>query len=315
MKIFVIVVLLMMMVINGCSSGFRTDVGVQVDYGNKPPVKITETSTYTYSIVPNYVFNETKTAYVGATMIRVEDAVINTVVKDIEEDLISWDDYMLPVSFEVRGKFQGRKMADDDNEVKVMKYNADTLAKILGSVHGEDSRYLVIAPGAENSKLRYLVDKNGFLVANKFIKVGYANWLYDDPEMIIVPSVVKFPELSQSRENKLTKNKQEVNRTLIKAQPVPEINFELIYGGLDATGLHVVYREYTKDGMARQAFYQNLNYEKNAKIIRFKNTKFDIVSADNQKIVFKVLEDDIKNLEATGNALLPKPEVTKKLKN
>lgn len=313
MKLIVMAFMLMMMVINGCS-GFNTDIGVQVNYGDKTPVKVTETSTYTYSIAPNYVFNETKTAYVGATMIRVEDAVINTVVKDIEENLISWDDYMLPVSFEVRGKFQGRKMADDDGEVKVMKYHADTLAKILGSVPGEDSRYLVIAPGPENSKLRYLIDKNGFLVANKFIKEGAANWLYDDPEMTITPSVVKFPELSQSRENKLTKSKQEVNRTLIKAQPVPEINFELIYGGLDATGLHVVYREYTKDGMARQAFYQNLNYEKNAKIIRFKNTKFEIISADNQKIIFKVLEDDVKSLETTGNALLPKPKVTK-LKN
>jgi hypothetical protein len=303
--------MLMMMVINGCS-GIRTDIGVQVDYGDKPPVKITETSTYTYSIATNYIFYETKTAYVGATMIRVEDAVINTEVKDIEEDLIGWDDYMLPVSFEVRGKFQGRSMADDDSEFKVMKYNSNTLAKILGSVQIEDGRYLVIAPGPKNSKLRYLVDKNGFLVTNKFIKEGFANWLYDDSEMTITPSVVRFPELSQLKENKLTKSKQEINRTLIKAQPVPEINFELIYGGLDATGLHVVYREYTKDGMARQAFYQNLNYEKNAKIIRFKNTKFEIVNADNQKIVFKVVEDDIKSLEAVGNALLPKPKVTKK---
>jgi hypothetical protein len=285
---------------------------VQVNYGEQPPVKITETSTYTYSISPNYVFNEPREAFVGATMIRVEDAVINTVVKDIEEDLIGWDDYKLPVSFEIRGKFQGRTMADDDSEVKVMKYNSNSLAKILGSVQREDSRYLVIAPGPENSKLRYLVDKNGFLVANKFIKESFVNWLYDDPEMTITPSVVKFPELSQSRENKSTRSKQEVNRTLIKAQPVPEINFELIYGGLDGTGLHVVYREYTKDGMARQAFYQNLNYEKNAKIIRFKNTRFEIVSADNQRIVFKVVEDDIKSLEAAGNALLPKPRVTKK---
>ena len=87
---------------------------------------------------------------------------------------------------------------------------------------------------------------------------------------------------------------------------IPEVNYELIYGGKDSAGLHITYREYTSEGLAKQAFYQNLNYENNANTIQFKNTNIKILSSDNGKITFKVLEDDFAVLEKIGNAELSK---------
>lgn len=65
-------------------------------------------------------------------------------------------------------------------------------------------------------------------------------------------------------------------------------NFEIIYTGKSDRALTLVYREYTPDDMARPAFTQNLTYDADAKSIRFKSMKIDVISATNERIEFRV---------------------------
>lgn len=71
------------------------------------------------------------------------------------------------------------------------------------------------------------------------------------------------------------------------------INQELIYSGIAAGAIKLTYREYTKDDMARPAFYQETSYELGAKTIRFKNIKIQVHEATNELIRFTVLEDGL----------------------
>jgi hypothetical protein len=85
-------------------------------------------------------------------------------------------------------------------------------------------------------------------------------------------------QLSHEREYKInTKNGYE--------------NYEIIYNGVNASGLNLTYREFSPDGLARVAFFQNLTYEKSAKIITFKRYKIEIESASSESIVYSVLND------------------------
>lgn len=69
------------------------------------------------------------------------------------------------------------------------------------------------------------------------------------------------------------------------------MRYELIYTGCIGDNITMVYREYTADDMARPAFSQNLSYSTKQRRIRFQNLSIEIISADNEKIKFKVLSD------------------------
>ena len=68
-------------------------------------------------------------------------------------------------------------------------------------------------------------------------------------------------------------------------------NYELLYTGVSATGLNLTYREFSPDGLARVAFFQNLTYEAGAKSITFKKFRIAVEKATSESITFKVLAD------------------------
>jgi hypothetical protein len=68
-------------------------------------------------------------------------------------------------------------------------------------------------------------------------------------------------------------------------------NFEVLYTGTNASALTLTYREFSPEGMARVAFFQNLTYEANAKVVTFKKYRMAIDRATSEKITFTVLED------------------------
>ena len=72
-------------------------------------------------------------------------------------------------------------------------------------------------------------------------------------------------------------------------------NYELLYNGSDKNSMYFTYREFSPDGLARTAFYQNLTYEANAKTIRFKGFKIDVIKSNNEEIKFVITEDAIKS--------------------
>ncbi|NDD22858.1 MAG: hypothetical protein EB098_01910 [Betaproteobacteria bacterium] len=68
-------------------------------------------------------------------------------------------------------------------------------------------------------------------------------------------------------------------------------NFELLYTGLSSGAINITYREFSPDGLARVAFFQNLTYPVSSKTISFKKFKIEVESVSSENIKFKVLED------------------------
>lgn len=68
-------------------------------------------------------------------------------------------------------------------------------------------------------------------------------------------------------------------------------NFEILYTGINSSGLNLTYREFSPEGIARVAFFQNLTYEVGAKIITFKKYRIAVEHASSESITFTVLAD------------------------
>lgn len=68
-------------------------------------------------------------------------------------------------------------------------------------------------------------------------------------------------------------------------------NFELLYTGTNSNALNLTYREFSPDGLARVAFFQNLTYEAGARSIAFKKYKIAVDRASSESITFTVLAD------------------------
>lgn len=66
---------------------------------------------------------------------------------------------------------------------------------------------------------------------------------------------------------------------------------ELIYAGKSGNTIEISYREF-RGGFAAPAFFQSIKYDLvESKIVRFQKFQIEIVSADNQSITYKILND------------------------
>jgi len=68
-------------------------------------------------------------------------------------------------------------------------------------------------------------------------------------------------------------------------------NYELLYTGITSSGINITYREFSAEGMARVAFFQNLSYPSNARLITFKKYRISIDQASAENIKFTVMDD------------------------
>lgn len=66
------------------------------------------------------------------------------------------------------------------------------------------------------------------------------------------------------------------------------VNYELIYTGSAQGTIHLTYREFTPEDLAKTAFYQELSYNSSDPIIRFKGLTIRVIAADNTGITFRV---------------------------
>ena len=71
------------------------------------------------------------------------------------------------------------------------------------------------------------------------------------------------------------------------------LNYELIYSGNDGESIHVSYREFTPDDLARTAFYQDLIYKASENVMQFRKHVIRIHSVNNQSITYSVEEDGL----------------------
>lgn len=72
----------------------------------------------------------------------------------------------------------------------------------------------------------------------------------------------------------------------------PYTNYEIIYNGTDKNSILFTYREFSPEGLARAAFFQNLTYDARASTIRFKKFRIEVHSATSEGISYTVLEED-----------------------
>ncbi|AOY92229.1 hypothetical protein BKK79_10905 [Cupriavidus sp. USMAA2-4] len=69
------------------------------------------------------------------------------------------------------------------------------------------------------------------------------------------------------------------------------IRKELIYSGIAGTTIELSYREF-RQGYAAPAFYQSVRYDlAQSRTVRFQNFTVDILSADNQRIRYRIASD------------------------
>jgi hypothetical protein len=96
---------------------------------------------------------------------------------------------------------------------------------------------------------------------------------------------------------------KEIRCTGAGALPPQISSIELLYSGIANNILKISYREYSNN-MARQAFYQDVQYDlKESNIIVFRNTRIQIINASNNKISYKVLESPDSTQSATGTPI------------
>ena len=70
-------------------------------------------------------------------------------------------------------------------------------------------------------------------------------------------------------------------------------NFELIYSGASKDTINLLYREYTPDDMARTSFAQNLTYDRESPLIRFRNLQIRVIEATNENMRYIVESDGL----------------------
>jgi hypothetical protein len=72
----------------------------------------------------------------------------------------------------------------------------------------------------------------------------------------------------------------------------PWIDKELLYAGREGDTLHITYREYSINGIARTPFFQQVYYDlKRSNEIIFQDWTIQVIDANNQQIRFKVVKE------------------------
>jgi hypothetical protein len=196
-------------------------------------------------------------SFVGERMLRVQDYYVNTYTSgNTSTRLLPSQPFVLRVP-----PLMSVSLAAQDE------------VEIVGTTIRNGTTYRVISiPAAATQQLRFLITDDGALEGSALNSAGARmGWTYKaDPDSVrFLPAP---PSVKVDSEKGFT-------------------NFELVYGGTAGDSFQILYREYTKEDLARPAFSQSLVYEKESEDIRFRNLQIKVLEASNQKIKFTVLSD------------------------
>lgn len=214
----------------------------------------------------NYEIDKEQIAYVG-----------NALIKVAEYDEKRWYEKGLSANkpFKITSLNLNKEIFVPDNEI----FFEIGMAPMIEEKHTTAITSKNLAPMAliiEGSFLPFFIEGKRIEGARElFNKIAIDNKVYD---ATIDKDDVKFEY-------------KKVPSSTIKTEITKQSSYEIIYTGKNDNSITMVYREYTGDDMARPAFSQNLLYSPKQKQIRFKNIIINIISADNEKIVYKVVAD------------------------
>ncbi|MCK7595304.1 hypothetical protein [Pseudomarimonas salicorniae] len=224
----------------------------------KPVVYEPASATSERRLDATYEIGVPKEVFVGDQMLRVQD--YHVVTRDT-------------------GSHSTRLTPTQDFKVRLPPFATATVDKgdivrVEGVTERDGRSYrLVELPDPTAGLLRFLIDEEGGFEGSALNNQGARmGWSYK-PE----PSTVRLVPAPSSVRIDTTKG---------------FTNFELVYGGTTRDSFQILYREYSRDDLARPAFTQNLVYEKGGEpVIRFRNLKIEVQEASNDRIRFVVIED------------------------
>lgn len=220
---------------------------------------IPQASKTKHTFIKNYTLNKKKSINVGEPVVRVKDY---TIVKSSTDALVPTKNFNIKTDAET-----------------LLNGEKGEPIQIVGTVQGDDGTYY-LTPSLVDRRFLVAFHESGVFngkIAVRIVgafhsgnQVTIGNW-----DIPISPSSTRF-ELAQ---------KEEIDST------AGYINFEIIYTGMTKDAINFLYREYTSEDMARPAFYQNLTYPRNAKSIRFKSIKINLIDINEESVTYAVVEE------------------------
>lgn len=206
----------------------------------------------------NYQLGETKRASVGEPIIQIKDYYATTVG---QSNMVASE------SFTVDGTFVHQS------------FNQGQVIPVKGQVNISGKNFAVLP--IDGNPLHFkalLVDDDG-VISNKLATNGNEGLITMIYTYSIIPSSVRM--------------NREISEKVLTEKGYQ--NYEVLYNGSDKNSMFFTYREFSPDGIAKTAFYQNLTYEAKAKTIKFKNFKINVTSSNNEGIEYVITEDSISN--------------------
>lgn len=217
----------------------------------------------------NYEIGVSRTASVGEAIVAVKDYYVT--VEELPGGLVPSQTFKL-----FRTDFNTDRPVLTGTEGVAIPISAEAV------VNGR--RYYVVQQqdqvGSVNLTHMLYVGEDGILLPNR-LRVRVQFGALDEtnelgPEMRLVPPNVTFSMANNKR-----------NEVEAKGY----VNYEIVFTGKSADQLNFVYREFSRDDLARQAFFQNLTYSAAEPMIRFRNLQIRVDRVSNEGIAYAVLQD------------------------
>lgn len=195
-------------------------------------------------------------SYVGESVIEMKDYYINKYEKDTLKATVDVNIYrhhhFLLSPLLIKSCSKGEEV------------------KISGLAQFNEQDYYLISPNPGNGDTAIVITAAGEVYNQLFVRGGPSSINGVSSE----PSGVVF----------------ERNKSLSTDTTKGYVNFEIIYTGIQGNTLRLQYREFTPDDLAKVAFYQDLTYALQSKVIRFRSIKMEIHQATNESITYTVLD-------------------------
>lgn len=236
------------------------------------PVTTSTTYNKKYYVLKNYIPGVERTAFIGQSMITVSDYMAITELKTYKGIHFKPSKaHQLIVKHENKfGKVVETIIPLDNNE-----YEIDLSTNI------QNLKYYIVRITDSNGNTWGLLIDDKNMISDKYIVNNEMNRYHKI--ISITPSVGGISYAGTVEDT--------VDR---EPRYVPaDLNYELIYSGLNKVAVNITYREFTRDNIARAAFFQNLSYEPGSKQIRFRDTLINIEEITNEKIRYTVVSDGL----------------------
>ena len=206
----------------------------------------------------NYELGVALSAVVGAPIVRVKDYRVTTLVGQT-------------------GSVHAVSAADIRGGIFRMQIAAGEELPIIGQTNHDGVSYVV----AKKGRFGVQVSPTGEIY-HKVLNAVDGDSVGIQPIEMIYDFVISPPG---TRLQVVASTKTEVDKTGYKE------NYEMLFNGIDGQAIHIQYREYSVDNLARPAFYQELSYPVSAKVLRFRNLEVQVTSVDAERIVYAVTKD------------------------